>query len=175
MKSPSRLNTVMARSYNTPRRKALTPVQKDSLSKTARNVAALSEMATDNLTPALHNRKMTDEHIEIILTRVSAGDTVKSICKSLGLSSGVLYSRCHNDPVLAQRLNIAQTIASHTLVDSMLEVVDDEDISVDRARLKIDAIKWIAARRNRNEYGDKVQHDVKQLTITLNQDQIDLI
>lgn len=140
---------------------------KEQLSKTARHVETLSKMASENLTPALFNRRLTEELAEAVLVRVAAGDTVRSVCKTLGIASGTVYSKAFNDPEFHRQLKAAREIGTHTLVDSIIEIADDESRSTERAKLVVDAIKWVAARLNRNDYGEKPLIHADNLSITL--------
>lgn len=147
--------------------------EKQSITKkaiAARNAAELSQIVSDNLGAGLPaNIAITPEQYQIILTRVTGGETVRAVCKTLGLPHGTVYARSAYDSEFADDFLKALEIGQHSLVDTMAEVAMDPTISVERARLIVDVIKWQAARRNRNSYGDKVTVDanIRQVPVVM--------
>lgn len=123
-------------------------------SKTA-TTKALDIVERYQLTAARTNSKMTDAMVEVILTEVAAGRTVKAVCEELGLASGVLYNRASRNPELKDRLNAAREIAQHSLVDTLLEIPFDDRLSDASKKLLSDNLKWTASRQNKDAYGDK--------------------
>jgi len=154
-------------------RKTLTQPVKNKIAKSAADLRG--EIIASSLTPALKNRNLTAEHCELIIVRVSAGDSVAHVCKELGVSSGQVYQRAIDDPEFGRRLKIAREIGMHTQVDQMLTIASNDGEAVERSRLKIDVIKWLAARIGRHDYGDKpMTISAETLKIVLSQDDLDL-
>lgn len=150
-----------------PRPQAVTPIADSQLKRIAQGAhrddlpALVSEIAKAQLTPAIHNRKVTDAHLEAILIRVAAGDTVRNVCTELEISSGAVYQRAIDNPGYARRLEEARTLGAYALFDSMMDVAWDADEPVERSKLKVSVLDRLARTYNRN-LGDRQQVDVRQ-------------
>ena len=98
--------------------------------------------------------------LETICTLVAEGETLKEIGKRLGVTSGHLIKIVSSSPEAEKHYARARDSASDLLEAEILEAarnVDKETAQADRVR--IDALKWIAARRAPKRYGDRVQQD----------------
>lgn len=70
----------------------------------------------------------------------------------------------------AQRVKEWETAreqSADAYADQVAEVANNPRLDSGHARVRIDALKWLAARRNPKTYGDKAQLDVNVRTIDL--------
>lgn len=90
-----------------------------------------------------------------ICKRISEGETVTTIAKSLGIALQSIYRWCDKYPAFRERYDRAKKDQATTLINSLVD--ECADLQNDRAlamRVKSDLIKWVAARQNPIEYGD---------------------
>lgn len=164
-----------------PRGRPPTPKLSDTERKSialasAKGAKAISTVVADhNQSLAPSNRTVTDEHMEMVLARVAAGETVKAICETMGISAALVRQRAYDMPDLwGQRLHEARRMAADQSFDEMIRVAQDTSIEVPRARLIIDVLDKMAKVHNRAVYGDKVQIDQRKVVINLTQDVADI-
>ena len=105
--------------------------------------------------------KFVAEHQAEILHRVSEGETVTKVAKELGFSLAQVWDLRQKDP----KFDKMYIKALQSLTDAWLDRVADEARDcedVQKGRLIVDTLKWIASKRKPNEYGDqiKITHDV---------------
>ena len=83
------------------------------------------------------------------------GTTRNLIAEQTGVSNGLvsmwIEARGYADRVARARQHYADRLAQETLA-----LADDESIDTNRAKLMIDARRWLASKWNRSVYGDKV-------------------
>lgn len=128
-------------------------------------------VAAFNQTPAPSNRNVTDEHMETVLARVAAGQTVKAVCTELQISAALVRQRAYDHPeIWGVRLREARALGADQAFDEMLEVARDTSLETARARLIADVLEKHAKVHNRATYGDKVQVDQRQIVINYDPD-----
>lgn len=111
----------------------------------------------------------TEEIISAILIRVAEGESIKKICQENGMPSWqTLREKRIEDEDFAARYARAREQSA----DAFDEQIDEEaKLAVDKdsaaaARVRIDALKWRAGKRNPRQYGDRVQVDAKVEDVT---------
>jgi hypothetical protein len=103
---------------------------------------------------------MTDEAIETILSRVSDAEAIRNICADPDLPSREAWRvACRADPALAARYAAAVEEAAHTVFGEIIDIADTEE-DPQKARNRIDARKWVAARLSPKYYGERQKVDV---------------
>lgn len=126
-------------------------------------------------------RYFGEEEIENICTAVAAGAKVKDALlqnraewddRAPNTIMQNFYSLVLRDPEVRDMYDEARQIQAEKMaIDDVLEIADDtkddetfdgkpNSAAVNRARLKVDARKWIAAKLHYKRFGDKVQQDV---------------
>lgn len=105
---------------------------------------------------------------DLICAMVAEGKTVRQIAEHLGCSLGGLLYWVGNDKCLttdgsrlSEQYARARDIASDLLeADIMTAAYTVTPDSAPADRVRIDALKWIAARRSPKRYGDRVQQEL---------------
>ncbi len=97
--------------------------------------------------------------IDEICERVADGETIREIAAKMGVSGGCIIkwvssNECYSKQYARAR-DAAGDLFESTIIDAAMAVTS-ETASADR--VKIDALKWIAARRSPRKYGDRVDH-----------------
>lgn len=104
-----------------------------------------------------------------MIESLSAGDLIKDILASRGITRKVMYGYLAANPAKRQAWDIAREASADALYDEAMVVartkVDKE--YAQHARTHIDTLKWAARIRNPRLYGDKAQLDVNVKTVDL--------
>lgn len=130
--------------------------------------------------------KKTPENITEILTRLSLGESLRSICKDEHLPSITVFMEyLAADKELADQYARARERQADYLAEEIIEIADDssrdvvatedEDGNVtervnhehiNRSRLRVDARKWYASKLAPKKYGDRqeIEHTGKDGT-----------
>jgi hypothetical protein len=93
-----------------------------------------------------------------ICKRVADGDTLRAIATSYGVSPGTILNWVTSTPEDVEQYTRARAAAADLFESEIIEsamATDSEKAPADR--VKIDALKWVAARRAPKRYGDKIQ------------------
>lgn len=94
------------------------------------------------------------------------GSTLTEICQALRIDIRTLAKQRAQVPAFDREFASARKLAADALADGLLEVRDAEKWpDVQRAKAWADSVKWLLARRHRDEYGDRVDVGV---TVTVN-------
>lgn len=104
--------------------------------------------------------KYTPELVERICEMVSIGETIRQIADDVGVSVGTVLNWV-SMPEHVERYARARDTASDIFEAEIIEAAlasSPETASADK--VKIDALKWVAARRSPKKYGDRVQAEV---------------
>jgi len=123
--------------------------------------------------------KWTAEVEDELFNRVAKAEAIRNICGSNGLPAWETFrKRLNSDETFQARYARAKEDAADTLFDQVLSIADSQEgdvIQVDgndsvnhdninRARLRIDARKWLAGKLRPKVYGDKIdvnnKHDM---------------
>ena len=88
-----------------------------------------------------------------ICTRLAEGESLRSICNDDGIpvmSTVMLWLTKHED--FSEQYTRARTAQAQVHADEITYIADHEE-NIDRARIRIDARKWAAARMEPKKYG----------------------
>jgi len=99
----------------------------------------------------------TDEIADIILGRISEGESLKGICRDLKIMNVTVYSWMRARPSFLTLYAQAREDRADSLGDDLQEIADastPETVQVDR--LRTDVRKFIAAKLNPRKWGDRV-------------------
>lgn len=107
------------------------------------------------------------DRITLICAKVAEGETLRSIARSFGVSAATILSWVTVDEQSSKQYARARDMASDLYENDIYDAamnVSPETASADR--VKIDALKWIAARRSPKRYGERVDHVSSDGTMT---------
>lgn len=134
----------------------------------------------DDLSPQTGRPTLyTQELASIILAKVMAGESLRSICRDEEMPSrSTVHLWLAKNSAFSDQYARACEIRAEEVFDEMFEIADDarndwmerrgeEDAGyvlngdhVQRARLRIDTRKWALARMNPKKYGEKITNEV---------------
>jgi len=103
--------------------------------------------------------KFTQDIFDAILHRLAHGESLRAICKDEDMPSTASVMRwlSESDELREQYARARELQAEH-YVGEILEIADTTD-DPQKARLQVDARKWIASKLLPKVYGDKVSHE----------------
>lgn len=96
----------------------------------------------------------TDEIAAEICRRLSLGESLKRVCETPDLPHrDTVYRWLDCFPEFYDNYERARRLQADTFVDEIVDIGDTEEDPV-RARVKIDARKWVAGKQRPRKYGD---------------------
>ena len=98
--------------------------------------------------------KLTPAVADAVLERMWDGEILTAICRDYDLTPGAFAHKAEHDEVFAQRYARARQEQAHALAMDVVRIADEET-DPHRARVRCDARKWVAARIDPKNYGDK--------------------
>jgi hypothetical protein len=122
--------------------------------------------------------EITPDIVEIVLSRVSMGETLRSLAKELGFDEGTFRLRVVKEPELRTRYKTSREMQAEAWSDQIIELADTVKIGqktkqladggieistgdmVERSRLQIDTRKWLMMRLHPAVYGEKVEQQI---------------
>ena len=122
--------------------------------------------------PVTYDKAMIDG----ILERMSAGETLRAICREPGYPDATLirYWAIKDDPPgFAQQYARARELQASAFFEEAVEESKREKCDAQLLRIRIDTLKWAAAKMYPRLYGDKVQTELSgsvnlpAITVTL--------
>lgn len=94
-----------------------------------------------------------------ICLQLSLGKSLRAICEAADLPSRVTVMEWMKaDGELAQQYALARQLQADFYADEIIEIADNSTVPHERARLQIDARKWLASKLKPKAYGDKIAH-----------------
>jgi hypothetical protein len=100
--------------------------------------------------------EFTQQRKEQFCAMIAEGKSARQGCRELNISLQTLYRHVREDESFRDQYARAREDAADTLVDELMEIAETEE-DVQRAKLKIDARKWVAARMKPKSWGEKQQ------------------
>lgn len=85
---------------------------------------------------------------------IAEGLSATRACRAEGVPLRTFYSWRRVHPEFDAQVSCAREDQADTFADQMCDIADEEE-DVQRAKLKIDARKWVAARMKPRSWGDK--------------------
>lgn len=99
------------------------------------------------------------ELVNTLLDRIAAGELLIRICKEEGMPAAGTFLRWVSEPERGSQLREAYTRARHAQADFMVEDtvrIADDELDPNKARVRILARQWLAAKLNAGKYSDKL-------------------
>lgn len=103
----------------------------------------------------------TQEQIDEVCAQVANGKTLRQIGAFFGVDAGTILKWIAETPEFTQQYARARDSAADLFETEIIEAamsVGPETAAADR--VKIDALKWVAARRAPKKYGDRVAQEI---------------
>lgn len=96
---------------------------------------------------------------ETICERIAAGESLRAICSDVGMPSKKQFLKwMSEDASLSDHYAIARARQADHYADEIVEISDTEE-DPQKARVRIDARKWVASKLQPKRYGDKIDHN----------------
>ena len=109
----------------------------------------------------------TEENYDEVLERISKGETLNKICQSPHLPNrDAILKRSKANPEFAKRYEEAQALRCGVIEDQIQEIADDisrdhTPAAVYRAKVQIDARKWLLAIKHPDKYAQYNRQQIK--------------
>ena len=100
--------------------------------------------------------KFTQELADLICERMSNGESLRSICREIGLLPSTVIMWMNHNKVFFEQYAQARQKQADSYADMILdEAFNSHDAQI--GRLRVDALKWVASKLAPKRYGDKVE------------------
>ena len=101
---------------------------------------------------------LTPELAGAICRRIAEGESLRTICRDQAMPSRRTVLRwCEENAVFCHQYACAREAQADTLAEEVVTIADDDAIAPERAKVRIDARKWLAAKVAPKRWGDKTQ------------------
>lgn len=109
--------------------------------------------------PAGRPSDYTEELAAAICERLTNGESLSAICREEDMPAiSSIYLWMNKRPEFSEMYARAKEDQADTLADQILDIADTED-DPNRARVRVDARKWVAAKLKPRKYSDRQQVD----------------
>ncbi len=102
-----------------------------------------------------------------LLDALETGRPFGPVLDAHKLARGHLRVYRMENPERDKEWSIAREYGADAFADQINETANNKDIEPNHARVKIQALQWLAAKRNPRVYSDKTQMDVNVRTVDL--------
>ena len=103
--------------------------------------------------------EFTQEVADAICERLADGESLRSICAGSEMPAKVtVFKWLKNNEDFANQYARAREAQGDSLFDDVLTIADTEE-DAQKARVRIDARKWMAGKLRPKVYGDKVMNE----------------
>lgn len=102
-----------------------------------------------------------------ILGEIAGGAAIKATIEAAGFSTGELRAYRASVANADAEWARAKEESADALADEIREEANNRTADPAFARVRIDALKWLASKRNPRTYSDKMQHDVTVKSVDL--------
>lgn len=97
---------------------------------------------------------------DAICERIAGGESLRTICKDRDMPSpATVFKWLNNQPTFAEQYARAREAQADTIVDEIVDIADRAK-DPNKARVQIDARKWVAGKMKPKKYGEKVLSEV---------------
>lgn len=118
-------------------------------------MAAKGKKATGR--PSSYTQKLADT----ICERLLEGESLRNICKSEDMpAASTVFKWLNTIPDFAEQYARAKEEQAEILADEIVQIADEEADPA-KARVRVDARKWVASKLKPKKYGDKLDIDQK--------------
>ena len=108
--------------------------------------------------------KFTQTLADDICARIANGESLRNICRDAAMpNQDTVYSWLNKDKEFSEQYTRARARQEDSYFEDLIEIADGvipDAAEVAKARVQIDARKWVLSRMNPKKYGDKVQTEL---------------
>lgn len=96
----------------------------------------------------------------IILDGLADGKSLRTICKGDDVPAiSTVMKAISEDPALAEQYARARAAGDDAMAEDIQSIADDPKLDPNDKRVRIDARKWLLAKRQPKKYGDRLEID----------------
>lgn len=102
---------------------------------------------------------LQSEQRKRILDQLADGKSLRSICKAKAMPAiSTVMEWCSNDKDWAEQYARARAAGDDAMAEDIQDIADQGELDPQDRRVRIDARKWLLAKRQPKKYGDKTLH-----------------
>lgn len=106
---------------------------------------------------------LSDEQLSTIFSGLADGQSLRSICRDNAMPAiSTIMKLLSEDAAFAEQYARARAAGDDAMAEDIQAIADDGELDPNDRRIRIDARKWLLAKRQPRKYGDKldVEHGV---------------
>lgn len=93
---------------------------------------------------------------EVILEGLADGKSLRAVCRADGMPSLSTVMRwLESDPIWREQYACARTAGDDAMAEDIQSIADDDKLKPEDRKVRIDARKWLLAKRQPKKYGDR--------------------
>ena len=116
--------------------------------------------------------KYTPELGAEICQGIAEGNSARSTCAKHGIALATFYNWQREHPQFASQVSQAREDQADSFADEMSQIAESHE-DVQRAKLIIDARKWVASRMKPKSWGDRLHVDQKTTVQSLSDEELE--
>jgi len=94
-----------------------------------------------------------------ILEGLADGKSLRSICRAQAMPAiSTVMEWCANEPEWAEQYARARAAGDDAMAEDIQDIADTDGLEPNDKRVRIDARKWLLAKRQPKKYGEKVEN-----------------
>jgi hypothetical protein len=102
-----------------------------------------------------------------LLQAVADGRPIGASILEHGFTPDMIRAYRRDNPAARADWEDARMQSADALADQIVDTIGNNEIDPQSARVRVDALKWLAAKRNPRVYSDRVDHNVTVRTVDL--------
>ena len=103
----------------------------------------------------------TEEKGAAICTRISQGESVRSICIDEDMpNASTVFRWIAVHPSFSKQYALAKECGAEKMADEIMAIADQDGADVQRDKLRVDTRKWLLSKLQPKKYGDRVTNEV---------------
>lgn len=105
--------------------------------------------------PSTYSQALADQICDLL----AEGLSMRTVCKADDMpDKATVFRWLRTNGEFRDQYARAKEESADAWLEDMFDIADDDDIDVQRAKLRVDVRKWAASKLKPKKYGDKVQH-----------------
>lgn len=104
---------------------------------------------------------------ELLLQDVADGKPIQAAIRARGFSPDMVRAYKRDVANAREQWDDARQQSADAFADEILATIDNSGMDPQHARVRVDALKWLAAKRNPRVYSERVDHNLTVRTVDL--------
>jgi hypothetical protein len=100
---------------------------------------------------------MSDQTFDSIIVAIAAGESANRQLRELNVNPREFWGYIAKDPAALNKYAHARSLGLERMAEEILDIADDESLSPDSRRVRVDPRKWLLSKLAPKRYGDHLE------------------